>query len=121
MKSKRLAIISPTKKVRELYRNLIKEASEAIPALKNDEQKLKDYLLNLIDRLPKEAYVDADTLQCFDIPSEISLWVCPDDDLFKETIQEFKDYICDIDSSRHPRYLAIIFGEVYQLYLDGEL
>ncbi|MBE6244236.1 MAG: hypothetical protein E7108_01775 [Bacteroidales bacterium] len=126
-----MKIIRATKEVREKYKSLIVTAIDAIRIYNGNKDKngLAERLCKVIKQMPKESYLDEDTLDALEIPSDIPLWVRADDFEYKESIEN----LCDLVefNYRFDRFtlsltgsgsiLRTIFGAVYQLYLDGEL
>ncbi len=131
MESTGLTVIVPTKAIKKDYKRLISSARKAIEDYRNFRASLdmlKKRLLAIIDELPVEAYADVDLLECYDIESDKSLWIRPDSDIHSECISNLKELIEEMDFNAYSlsfdgsaSVLRTIFGETYQLYLNGEL
>ena len=131
MESTGLTVIVPTKAIKKDYKRLISSARKAIEDYRNFRASLdmlKKRLLAIIDELPVEAYADVDLLECYDIEIDKSLWIRPDSDIHSECISNLKELIEEMDFNAYSlsfdgsaSVLRTIFGETYQLYLNGEL
>ena len=120
------------KKVKYLVLTPVYESSSKIYVPMDNEELLsrigsimsKEDIDSLIRSMPD---IDAQWIDN-DIESDKSLWIRPDSDIHSECISNLKELIEEMDFNAYSlsfdgsaSVLRTIFGETYQLYLNGEL